>query len=234
MISHWSHESVANVFFKKHDEMLTENEPTFYTLPVAQLKNLSNMKTTKEVLYSSYKLRSEEEFSRSNFHELCKGERHQVRLKKLVTKNSFLIFGPTVQTLGLLWQTSQEEMRLFCWYEHQIHPYFLFGPLQVELLSTHPKTEVVMVHNVLGQQLLAYLGNDTGRNFFYCAWNDPKQCLYSQIWIEGDATETAVRTLRLASRITGLKTNQNRILVNAHVPGGHHDVHLDSVRMQFD
>ena len=50
-------------------------------------------------------------------------------------------------------------MKLFCWREHQIHPYYKFGPLKVDLLSLHPKTEVVMVHNVVSPRLLALLKN---------------------------------------------------------------------------
>ena len=87
------------MFFKKHDEMLTENEPTFYTLPVAQLKNLSNMKTTKEVLYGSYKLRSEEEFCDINFSGICQGKRHQVSLKKPVAQSPACFFGPGVHNV---------------------------------------------------------------------------------------------------------------------------------------
>ena len=74
--------SVANVFLKKYDQIHKENEPTFYTLHVAYLKNLSGKKTTKEVMYSSNKLRSEEEFGDINLRGICQGNRHQVSLNE--------------------------------------------------------------------------------------------------------------------------------------------------------
>ena len=80
MISNWGPTSVARVFCKKHDEMRTDDEPTFFTMPVTELENLSNMTTTKEVLYNSNKLRSEPAFDPINLYGICQGKRHQVGL----------------------------------------------------------------------------------------------------------------------------------------------------------
>ena len=120
-------------------------------------------------------------------------------------------------------------MKLFCWYERQIHHYFRVGPLQVELLSMHPKTEVVMVHNVLGHRLLAFLRNDTGRNFY-----TPLHSIHSSALVKENSPEDDLRrsTLQLASRISGSKTTEvNTILEKDHVPGGYHLPHMDSVRL---
>ena len=123
-------------------------------------------------------------------------------------------------------------MKLFCWYEHQIHPYYRVGPLQVELLSLHPKTEVVVVHDVLGQRLLGFLRNDTGRHFVLT-----QQSLRSFADLNKSSPQEDLRrsTLQLASRISGLKhTNEIEIMVNEQAPGGYHYLHLDSVRLHID
>ena len=119
-------------------------------------------------------------------------------------------------------------MQLFCWCEHQIHPYFRVGPLQVELLSMHPKTEVVMVHNVLGERLLGFLRNDTGRHFEFNLPTPQSTTDFNETSPQGDLRRLI---LQLASRISGLKTTKEiAIMVNAHPPGGYHHLHKDSVR----
>ena len=118
---------------------------------------------------------------------------------------------------------------MFCWYEHQIHPYFRVGPLQVELLSKHPQTEVVMIDNAVGKRLLAFLRNDTGRHFRF---NLPS--IHSMAEVNANSPDNDLRlwTLQLASRMTGLKTTEEiEILVNDHAAGGYHKVHGDSVRL---
>ena len=210
-------------------KITAETEPTFYTLPISGLKNLTQLKTRKETLYNVYKRRTEVQFSYINIQGLCQGKRHQVQKQPL---SVFLRSPATFSNSLPLLQTSQEETKLFCWYEHQIHPYFKVGPLQVELLSAHPKTEVVLVHKVLSQRLLAFLRNDTGRDYTVCGFMDPKHCLYSTLWIQPNESDNAFRTLQLASRISGLQTTQNPILLAAQAPGGHHGVHTDSVSLQ--
>ena len=127
----------------------------------------------------------------------------------------------------------QEDMKLYCWQEHQIHPYFKVGPLQVELLSRHPKSEVVMYHNVLSQRLSDFLKNDTGRRYVGCwtANQDPKLCLYSKANIYENSSEEALRTIQLTSRITGLKTTKRGIRSHVYAPGGHIAKHTDTVSL---
>ena len=122
-------------------------------------------------------------------------------------------------------------MKLYCWHEHQVHPYFKVGPLQVELLSSHPKSEVVMYHNVLSQRLSDFLKNDTGRRYVGC-WidnQDPSVCLYAKANIYENSSADALRTLQLTSRITGLKTAKRAIRSHVFAPGGHISVHSDTV-----
>ena len=124
-------------------------------------------------------------------------------------------------------------MKLFCWHEHRIHPYFRIGPLQVELLSMHPNAEVVMIHKALTQRLLAFLRNDTGRLYSVCRFMEPKVCLHYTWWTHKDASENDLRLHQLAGRISGLKPTERPILIVTHPPGGYHAVHTDSVRLLF-
>ena len=120
-------------------------------------------------------------------------------------------------------------MKLFCWYEHQIHHYFRVGPLQAELLSMHPKPEVVMIHNALGHRLLAFLRSDAGRNYY------PSLSIHANAYLTENSPDDGLRRqmLQLTSRISGLKTNGNPILVKDHAAGGFHKLHMDSVRLGY-
>ena len=191
----------------------------------------SLLRTRKETLYNAYKGRTETKFCELNVHGLCQGKRQQVRDQLF----GVYICCNEVSSSLLLLQTSQEEMKLFCWYEYEIHTYFKVGPLQVELLSMHPKAEVVMIHDVVGQGRLAFLRNDTGRAYVVCesGATDPKECLYSYSWVYGNTSEKALRTLQLMSRISGLKTTSHPLAILAQAPGGYHRVHTDSVRWPF-
>ena len=51
---------------------------TFYTVPVSGLRNFTDLKTTKEILYESNKYRTEEQFNEINVIGLCQGKHHQV------------------------------------------------------------------------------------------------------------------------------------------------------------
>ena len=87
-----------------------------------------------------------------------------------------------------------------------------------------------MVHNVLGQRFLGFLRNDPGQQFTYTS-------LHSYTHVNQSSPQDDLRrlTLRLASRVSGLKaTEEAAVLVNAHPPGGHHHLHNDSVRLHVD
>ena len=120
-------------------------------------------------------------------------------------------------------------MKLFCWHEHHIHPYFKVGPLKLELLSMHPKAEVVIVHKVLGEGLLEFLRNDTGRNYSVCGSEDSKMCLYATTKLPENSSQGALRTLQIASRISGLKLTGRPVMVTVSAAGGHHPAHVDAV-----
>ena len=94
----------------------------------------------------------------------------------------------------------------------------------------HPKPEVVMFRNVLGKRLSEFLRNDTGRNL---SVDIP---LRSVTWLKENSPEDDLHRwiLQLARRISGMRAAENAILVNAHVPGGHHHVHTDSVKLRAD
>ena len=79
--------------------MRRDNETVFYTLPVAKLENLSNITTTREVLYNSNKLRLGPEFDPINFYGICEGKRHQVSLKSPTAE--FPVFPGSVHTVLL-------------------------------------------------------------------------------------------------------------------------------------
>ena len=97
----------------------------------------------------------------------------------------------------------------------------------------HPKPEVVMYHDVIGQGLLAFLRNDTGRNY---TWNtgaetDSNGNLLADTMFHKNDSADAFRILKLAHRITGLNAMWRGILVDASGPGGHKGAHTDSVRV---
>ena len=123
-------------------------------------------------------------------------------------------------------------MKLFCWREHEVHPYYKIGPLKVELLSMHPKTEVVVIHHVVIQRLLTFLSNDSSdRTYTTCpnAGMTARECLFATTYVARNVSEDAMLTLELASRISGLKSTERAIMLNAYAPGGHNAVHTDSV-----
>ena len=92
MISNCGSKSVTDAFCKKQNEMRTDDEPTFFTMPVANLENLTNITKTKEVLYNSNKLRSELAFDPINLYGICQGKRHQVSLNGCNCCDSLLAF----------------------------------------------------------------------------------------------------------------------------------------------
>ena len=99
----------------------------------------------------------------------------------------------------------------------------------------HPKPEVVMYHDVLSQELLAFLRNDTGRNYKIGASTqygetDSETSVLAKTLVYKNESVHALRTLKLASRITGLNAMLRGILVHASGPGGHNGAHTDSVR----
>ena len=97
----------------------------------------------------------------------------------------------------------------------------------------HPKPEVVMCHGVVSQELLAFLRNDTGRNYSIGATTASGETvsLLARTLVYKNHSADAFRTLKLASKITGLNATLRGILVHASGPGGHNSAHTDSVRV---
>ena len=131
-------------------------------------------------------------------------------------------------------QSDMERSKLFCWYEHQINPYFRIGPLQLELLTMHPKTEVVIYHNLLGPTDLAFLRNDSGREFKIStslAWfeTNSKVRLSATATLSVQNSRQVQHILKLANRATGLSTLRRPLQIHSYQPGGHYSVHTDSV-----
>ena len=73
--------------------------------------------------------------------------------------------------------------------------------------------------------MLASLRNDTGRHFDYNKYG------HAEGYVTENSPEDGLRSriLQLASRISGLKTADNAVLLNVHAPGGYHSAHIDSV-----
>ena len=220
-------DSVTNLILKQHDRFLVKfpkTEPSFYTEPVSGLSDLTQLKTRKEILYNANKGRTEHQFSELNLFGLCQGKRHQVKMNSLAQ----LFCGKMLTHLFCL-QTIQEQSKLFCWYEHQIHTHFRVGPLKVELLSMHPKPEVVLYHDVSSPQVLAFLRNDSGISYSSCGSN-PNACLYVSSMVYKNESE---HVRKLASRILGLNTARRGLSMHVHMPGGHHGLHADAVRTYY-
>ena len=213
----WMETALARIQFENHKTA----SQTEVEIHLEKAKNMASADSQ-----NSSKVRSKDDLDQIMFSEVCQGKRQQV--SQPTSQYSSLLSSGWLFTLLMLPQTSQEEAKLFCWYEHQIHPYFRVLPLQVELLSRHPKTEVVMVHNVVGQRVLGFLRNDTSRKII------PMLPLTSVARLKKNSPEDYLRmfTLQLASRISGLRTDkENEILVNFHASGGFHKLHTDSVRL---
>ena len=90
-----------------------------------------------------------------------------------------------------------------------------------------------MYHDVISQELLAFLRNDTGRNY---TWNtggetNSKDCLLADTIFHKNESAHAFRLLKLAHRITGVNAMRRGILVDVSGPGGHKGAHTDSVRV---
>ena len=112
----------------------------------------------------------------------------------------------------------------------------MIGPLQVELLSMHPQTEVVVYHNILGKKLLEFLRNDTGREFLVSAVSlggetNTRVRLSATSFLYGEDPEEVPRVLKLVSRATGLSTIRRALHIHSYEPGGHYAAHTDSVRL---
>ena len=131
-------------------------------------------------------------------------------------------------------QTIQERSKLFCWSEHQVHPYFRIRPLQVELMTLHPKMEVVVYHGILSQRLIGYLRNDQGRNYNVASslpgGATDTNCLSAYFMAYGNESEDALRMLKLVSMTTGLNALRRPIFIQSFKPGSHYSAHTDSVR----
>ena len=107
-------------------------------------------------------------------------------------------------------------------------------PLPAELMTMHPKMEVVVYHGILSQRLMTYLRNDTGRDYTVTASRpggdtESKQCLSTNFVAYKNESEHALRTLQLVSMTTGLNTLRRPIFLQSYRAGGHYAAHTDSV-----
>ena len=130
-------------------------------------------------------------------------------------------------------QTAQKQGRLFCWQESQAHPYLRIGPLKAEILSMFPKSEVVVYHNVVGEQLLSYLRNDTNRSYYFSVAVDGRTDSNSRLsafsYLDPSTSTESKRLFELVSRTTGLEGTRCPIHIASYPPGGHFLVHADTV-----
>ena len=100
----------------------------------------------------------------------------------------------------------------------------------------HPKAEVVVYHDVLGEGLLSYLLNNTNREYFVSATTsgtDPVVRLSAVSWLHLNTSATAGRILKLVNRMTGLNAINSlatSIQLASYTPGGHYTAHADAVR----
>ena len=124
--------------------------------------------------------------------------------------------------------------KLFCWYETEKHPYLKIGPAKMEILSMHPKAEVLLYHNVLGEKLAAYLRNDTDRDFIVSTTTggggtDSRFRISATSFAQRNASQEVRRIFNLMQRITGLNPGKQPLNLNSYTPGGHFGAHPDSV-----
>lgn len=196
---------------QQHDKLLKsshDSDPKFYVSPVSTVNDLSSMKTRNQVQYDKYKLQNELEFAAVNFRGICQGKAHQ---------------------------TAKADGKLFCWYEWEVDPYWKIAPIKAELLSMHPKTEVVQYHDVLPPKLAAFLTNDTGREYVVSqsALQDPNDRMSATFWIELDSSKEAEYFAKIVSKITGLNVIYRRgttdLQIASYTPGSHYSIHPDTV-----
>lgn len=98
-----------------------------------------------------------------------------------------------------------------------------------------PKSEVVEYHEVLGEKLIAYLRNDSGRNFTLSTSTgigatDTRVRISASFQMYKTDSEESRRILDLVTLTTGLKTGLEPLQLNSYGTGGHFASHKDSVR----
>ena len=141
-------------------------------------------------------------------------------------------------------QSPAEKSKLFCWHETKVHPYWKIGPLRAEFLSLHDKAEVVQYHDILTATAVAFLRNGTNRKQHVAEVNQGTVVKGNKYVIKSDSrlstiswlplnrsTET-IRFANLVKRVTGLDVlghAQSILQMATYGPGGHYDVHTDSV-----
>ena len=97
-----------------------------------------------------------------------------------------------------------------------------------------PKSEVVLFHNVVGEQLLSYLHNDTDRSYKVSMGRtggvDAKSRLSAVSYLYPRSSEESLRLFQLVSRVTGLDVMRRSMQITSYPPGGHFLAHADTVR----
>ena len=104
----------------------------------------------------------------------------------------------------------------------------------MEIHSTLPKSQVVEYHDVLGEELMAYLRNDSGREFFVSTSKgygatDTRARISAAHFMRDEKSTEFRRIQTLVTRVTGLKIEREGLNINSYAPGGHFAIHTDSV-----
>ncbi|CAG7730765.1 unnamed protein product, partial [Allacma fusca] len=128
--------TAAIVHDKEHAKTIGY-EPKFFDKPINQVSQPEVRLTRKAIQYEAFNMKTETNFAEINFWGICEGKSHQ---------------------------TDQEKSRLFCWYEHTIHPSFLISPVKSELHSAFPKIEIVQYHDIINDEIIKALENVTYSN----------------------------------------------------------------------
>lgn len=101
-----------------------------------------------------------------------------------------------------------------------------------------PKAEVVQFHDILSQELVRYLLNDTNKLqpfvMSMMAFElSPFDRLGGTLWIETNSSRESLRITNIVEKATGLRVTEKDALsylqIGTYAPGSHYKPHSDTV-----
>ena len=117
--------------------------------------------------------------------------------------------------------------------------------MKAEIHSLHEKSEVVEYHDIITDSAIAYLiqsGKNSRPSLSEASFEaglegkdvaDTDSRLSTTSWLALNHSNETMRIAKLVNRVTGLEVEgnfQSGIQLEVYGPGGHEDVHTDSVR----